>query len=358
MKKLINSPDRFVQDQLEGFLSAHRDMIDISFDPTFVHRKKAPAGPKVGLISGGGSGHEPLHIGYVGSGMLDAACPGEIFTSPTPDQIEAAGKHVDTGKGLLFIAKNYTGDVMNFQMAADLLIDQGIDIRQVVIDDDVAVKDSLYTAGRRGLGTTIVAEKICGAAAEAGMELDDLANLCRKINLRGKSLGIALTSCIHPSGGQPSFTIGEEEMELGIGIHGEPGVERMPMKSADEITQILFDTIVEDGAFTRTQQEWNPKNKEWEDVEYVDEVFSKGDRVIAIINGMGGTPNGELYSVYRKLDELADDFGLHIARKRIGSFITSMEMKGVSLTLVKADDEMLKWWDAPAKTPVFECSNP
>ena len=353
MKKLINNAEDVTIEQLKGLQAAHPDLLEVHFDPNFVKAKGAPDDNKVAIISGGGSGHEPLHTGYVGKGMLDAACPGQVFTSPTPDQMFEAGKAVAGKKGILQIVKNYTGDVLNFQMAADMLRDDGIEVRNVIIDDDVAVKDSTWTAGRRGLGTTVIAEKVCGAAAAAGYDLDRLVELCKTVNINGKSMGMALTSCITPQNGTPTFDLAEDEMEIGVGIHGEPGVERMKIKSADEITEILATQILGDGAYTRQLSEWDAAKGEWVDVEVVDGTFQKGDQVIAIVNSMGGTPISELYTVYNKLHELAEKKGVTIVRKLVGHYITSIEMQGVSITLVKTNDEILKFFDAPVHTPAL-----
>ncbi|MCF1503782.1 dihydroxyacetone kinase subunit DhaK [Afifella sp. H1R] len=351
MKKLINNAEDVTLEQLKGFGLAHPE-IEVHFDPNYV----AVAGGvqnRVAVVSGGGAGHEPLHGGYVGMGMLDAACPGQTFTSPTPDQMYEAGKAVNGGKGILQIIKNYTGDVLNFRMAADLLRDEGIEVRNVVIDDDVALKDSLYTAGRRGLGTTVIAEKVCGAASQEGYDLDQLAALCKKVNIHGKSMGMALTPCTTPQNGTPSFELADNEMEIGIGIHGEPGTERMPIKSADEITEILATRILEDGAYTRELTEWDSEKGDWVDVEVKDITFQSGDEAIAIVNSMGATPISELYTVYAKLAEVAEKHGLKIVRKLIGHYITSLEMAGVSITLVKADEEILRLYDAPVNTPAL-----
>ena len=261
--------------------------------------------------------------------MLDAACPGEVFTSPTPDQMEAATKAVDGGAGVVHIVKNYTGDVMNFEMAADLARDGGIEVEAVVIDDDVAVKDSLYTAGRRGVGTTVLAEKICGAAAEQKRSLKDVAELCRKVNANGRSMGMALTSCIVPAAGKPTFDLGPDEMEIGIGIHGEPGRERKKIATSSEIVEMLATPIVEDLPFNR------------------------GDDVLAFVNSMGGTPLIELYVVYNDLHKLLQGRGVNITRNLIGPYITSLEMAGCSITLLKLDDELTKLWDAPVQTAGF-----
>jgi len=353
MKKLINNAEDVTIEQLKGMQVAHPDMVEVHFDPNFVKARWAPDDNRVSIISGGGSGHEPLHVGYVGEGMLAAACPGQVFTSPTPDQMLEAAKAVAGKKGILQIVKNYTGDVLNFQMAADMMRDEGIEVRNVIIDDDVAVKDSLYTAGRRGTGTTVIAEKVCGAAAVAGYDLDRLVELCKTVNINGKCMGMALTSCITPQNGTPTFDLPEDEMEIGIGIHGEPGVERMKIKSADEITEYLAGQILDDGAYTRKLAEWDAGKGEWVDVEVVDSTFQKGDQAIAIVNSMGGTPVSELYTVYGKLHELCEKKGVTIVRKLIGHYITSLEMQGVSITLVKANDEILKLFDAPVHTPAL-----
>ncbi len=353
MKKLINHPDNVLKEQLQGMQLAHADLINVHFDPYYITRKDAPVKGKVALISGGGSGHEPMHGGFVGKGMLDAACPGEIFTSPTPDQMYEAAKAVDGGAGVLNIVKNYTGDVMNFEMAADLARADGIKVQNIIIDDDVAVKDSLYTAGRRGVGTTVLVEKICGGAAEAGYDLEKLSALCRKVNQYGRSMGMALTSCITPANGSPSFEIGDDEMEIGIGIHGEPGIKREKMKSLDEITEEMTMGIIEDPAYTRKHKEWSFEKDEWIEVEQTDEPFQKGDSVIAFVNSMGGTPVSELYGVYNKMNEVCEKNGIKVVRNLIGPYITSLEMQGCSITLLKVDDEILKFWDAPALTPAF-----
>jgi dihydroxyacetone kinase-like protein len=246
MKKLINDPENVVKEELEGVALAHPDLVKVHFEPNFVYRADAPVKGKVGIISGGGSGHEPMHGGFVGYGMLDAACPGAVFTSPTPDQMLEATKAVNSGAGVLHIVKNYTGDIMNFEMAADLARAEGIDVESVVIDDDVAVQDSLYTAGRRGVGSTVLSEKLCGAAAEEKRSLKEVADVCRKVKGWGRSMGMALTSCTVPHAGKPTFDLPEDEMEIGIGIHGEPGRKRMKIKTADEITEMLMEPIVKD----------------------------------------------------------------------------------------------------------------
>lgn len=327
MKKLINDPQAVVEESLAGLALAHPDILKVSFDPLYVVRAGAPAPGKVGVVSGGGSGHEPMHAGFVGQGMLDAACPGQVFTSPTPDQIEAATRAVDGGAGVLHIVKNYTGDIMNFQMAAELCQAQGMEVRAVVIDDDVAVENSLYTAGRRGVGTTVVAEKICGAAAARGYDLARIEALCREVNANGRSMGMALTSCTVPAAGKPTFDLGENEMEMGIGIHGEPGRKRMPLAPAREIAAHMTGAVA------------------------ADLPFSSGDRAIVMVNGMGGTPLMELYLVYREVERILCAKGIVPARRLVGNYITSLDMAGCSVTLVRASDEMLALWDDPVLTP-------
>jgi dihydroxyacetone kinase-like protein len=326
MKKLINNPDNVVQDALHGIAAAHPDLLKVNYEPAYITRADAPVQGKVAIVSGGGSGHEPLHGGFVGRGMLDAACPGAVFTSPTPDQMLEATKAVHGGAGVLHIVKNYTGDVMNFEMAAELAQSEGIDVEAVVINDDVAVQDSTFTAGRRGVGGTVFAEKICGAAAEAGHDLQTVADLCRRVNDNVRSMGMALTSCTVPSAGKPTFELEDDEIEVGIGIHGEPGRRRLRIKPADEITETMADAIISDLP------------------------FNSGDRVIVMVNGMGGTPLIELYIVYNKLADICESRGLTIERKLVGNYITSLEMAGMSITLLRADDQMLDLWDAPVLT--------
>jgi dihydroxyacetone kinase-like protein len=351
MKKLINQPENFVRESLQGMMLAHSDLIKVNYEPTFVYRADAPVQGKVAIISGGGSGHEPMHSGFVGLGMLDAACPGEIFTSPTPDQMLAAATQVDGGAGILYIVKNYSGDVMNFEMAIELAHSQGIRAVNILIDDDIAVKDSLFTQGRRGVGTTVLAEKICGAAAEQGYNLHQLVDLCRKVNVHGRSMGMALSSCTVPTKGTPTFTLSNDEIELGIGIHGEPGKERVPMKSGDEITEILVNSIINDTNYRRIVREWDHQIGKWRDLELLNKPWQKGDRLLAYVNSMGGTPIAELYLVYRKLAEICELEGLQIVRNLIGPYMTSLDMQGCSITLLKLDDEMIRLWDAPVKTP-------
>jgi len=326
MKKLINSPDSVVDDALAGVVAAHGDLVRV-IEPNVVVRADAPRAGKVGVISGGGSGHEPMHGGFVGMGMLDAACPGAVFTSPVPDQMLAATKAVDGGAGVLHIVKNYTGDIMNFELAAEMARAEGIDVTSVVIADDVAVKDSLYTAGRRGVGGTVLAEKIVGAAAEAGADLATVTALCQKVQDNVRSMGMALTSCTVPAAGKPTFELGDDEMEIGIGIHGEPGRTRMKITSAAEVTSMLATPILDDLPFVA------------------------GDKVLAFVNGMGGTPLIELYVIFAELKKILDGRGITIARNLVGSYITSLEMAGCSITLLRLDDELTKYWDAPVLTP-------
>jgi phosphoenolpyruvate---glycerone phosphotransferase subunit DhaK len=327
MKKLINAPDDVVADALRGMEAAHGDRFRISYDPYLVVRADAPVQGKVGLISGGGSGHEPMHGGFVGPGMLDAACPGAVFTSPTPDQMAEATKAVNGGAGVVHIVKNYTGDVMNFDMGAELTGAEGIEVETILTNDDVAVEDSLYTAGRRGVGITVIVEKICGGAADDGRSLAEVAELGRRVNANGRSMGMALTPCITPGSGEPSFELADDEVEIGIGIHGEPGRFREKIGPASQIAERLMTPIVEDLP------------------------FSSGDRVLAFMNGMGGTPLIELYVMYGEVARLAQEHGLTIERNLIGNYITSLEMQGCSITLLKLDDEMVRYWDAPVNTP-------
>ncbi len=326
MKKLINDPDDVVVDALKGIEAAH-PALKVDHEHRIVYRADAPHTDKVGIISGGGSGHEPLHGGFVGLGMLDAACAGEIFTSPVPDPILAATKLVDGGRGVLHVVKNYTGDVMNFEMAAELAAaETGGRIASVVTNDDVAVQDSTYTAGRRGVGVTVLLEKIAGAAAEQGRDLDAVADVARRVNANGRSMGVALTSCTVPAVGRPTFELGEGDMELGVGIHGEPGRERLPLAPAREIAAMLVEPVL------------------------ADLPFRSGDAVIAFVNGLGGTPLIELYVLFHEVATILRGRRIDIARSLVGSFITSLDMAGASVTLVRADDELLSLWDAPVST--------
>jgi phosphoenolpyruvate---glycerone phosphotransferase subunit DhaK len=325
MKKLINDPQEVVAEALLG-IEAARPEVRVDHANRIVYRRDAPKSGKVGLVSGGGSGHEPLHGGYVGLGMLDAACAGQIFTSPTPDQMLEATKGVDAGNGVLHIVKNYTGDVMNFEMAAELAATEtGIAVETVVVNDDVAVQDSLYTAGRRGVGVTVLLEKLVGAAAEEGRSLPDLVTLARAINDAGRSMGMALTSCTVPAAGKPTFQLGEDEMELGIGIHGEPGRRRVPLASAREIAEQLLEPILADLDFT-------------------------SGPAIVMLNGMGGTPLIELYLMYGEVAKIIEKAGITVARNLVGNYITSLEMAGCSVTLLRSDEELVRLWDAPVNT--------
>src|SRR6476659_4687185 len=325
MKKLINDPEAVVSEALLGIEAAHPEL-RIDHQNKIIVRGDAPRPGKVGIVSGGGSGHEPLHGGFVGFGMLDAACAGEMFTSPVPDQVLAATQAVDGGAGVLHVVKNYTGDVMNFEMAAELAAADGSEVQSVVTDDDVAVQDSTWTAGRRGVGVTVLLEKIAGAAAEEGRDLDAVADIARQVNANGRSMGVALTSCTVPSAGRPTFELGDDEMELGVGIHGEPGRERVPLAPAREIAEMLVEPIL------------------------ADLPFSSGDPVIAFVNGLGGTPLIELYVMYNEVNKILSKHGVSVARSLVGSYITSLEMAGSSVTLLKVDDDLLSLWDAPVRT--------
>ena len=325
MKKLINDPQDVVVEALRGIEGAHPEL-QVDHEHKVIYRGDAPKKNKVGIISGGGSGHEPLHGGFVGLGMLDAACAGEVFTSPVPDQMLAATKLVDGGAGVLHVVKNYTGDVMNFDMAAELAAATGAQVLSVVTDDDVAVQDSTWTAGRRGVGVTVLLEKIAGAAAEQGRDLDQVAEVARTVNANGRSMGVALTSCTVPAAGKPTFDLGEGEMELGVGIHGEPGRERLPMAPASEIAALLVEPVLADLS------------------------LSKGDPIIAFVNGLGGTPLIELYVLFNEVQKILGGRGVSIARSLVGFYITSLEMAGASITLLKVDDELLSLWDAPVNT--------
>ncbi|NHN56884.1 dihydroxyacetone kinase subunit DhaK [Calidifontibacter sp. DB0510] len=326
MKKLINDPADVVAEALKGVAAAHPDRLRVDHEQKIVYRRDAPRQGKVGLISGGGSGHEPMHAGYVGLGMLDAACCGEVFTSPVPDQMMAATTAVDGGAGVLHIVKNYTGDVMNFEMAAEMAAaDSGVRVESVVTNDDVAVTDSLYTAGRRGVGVTVLLEKIVGAAAEEGRDLDAVLALAQQVNDNGRSMGMALTSCTVPAAGTPTFELADDEMELGIGIHGEPGRSTVKLAPAREIAQQLVEPVLADHDFT-------------------------GAPAIVMLNGMGGTPLIELYLMYGEVAQILRKSGVEVARCLVGNYITSLEMAGCSVTVLRASDELLKLWDAPVNT--------
>jgi phosphoenolpyruvate---glycerone phosphotransferase subunit DhaK len=326
MKKLINSVDSVVTDALRGVAAAHPSLT-VDVENKVITRAGGPAQGKVGLVSGGGSGHEPLHGGFVGYGMLDAACPGEVFTSPVPDQMLQATKAVNGGAGVLHIVKNYTGDVLNFQMAAELADDENIEVASVVIDDDVAVEDSLYTAGRRGVGATVFVEKIAGALAEEGASLDAVAAVAREVNERSRSFGVALSSCITPAAGKPTFELGDSEIELGIGIHGEPGRHRGPMRPASELAAVALDAIAAD--------------------------LPLDGELLVMVNGMGGTPLIELYVMYEEVARNIAARGGRIARNLVGNYITSLEMQGFSVTVCGLTDQLTRLWDAPVDTPAL-----
>jgi dihydroxyacetone kinase-like protein len=325
VKKLINDPASVLADALDGIAKAHPDQT-VDFKNRVIYRATPKEAGKVALISGGGSGHEPLHGGFVGYGMLDAACAGEVFTSPTPDQMLEATRTVDRGAGVLHIVKNYTGDVLNFEMAAELAAANGIEVASVVVNDDVAVEDSTWTAGRRGVGVTVLLEKIVGAASEEGRDLAAIVALAERVNANGRSMGMALTSCTVPAAGKPTFDLPEDQMEVGVGIHGEPGRSRVAIEPASKIAKRLVTPILED--------------------------FHFGDSpVIVMLNGLGGTPQIELYLMYGEVAKLLEQAGVSVARVLVGNYITSLDMQGCSVTILKADDELLRLWDAPVSTP-------
>ena len=328
VKKFLNSPEDVVPESLAGLGAAHPDLVRVDLENQVVLRKDAPVQGKVALVSGGGSGHEPLHGGFVGHGMLDAACPGAVFTSPVPDQMLAATKAVDGGAGVIHIVKNYTGDVMNVKLAAEEAADEDIEVESVLTNDDVAVEDSLYTAGRRGTGATVLVEKIAGAKAEAGGSLAEVAAVGRKVNDQARSFGVALTSCATP-GSAPTFDIGPDEMEFGVGIHGEPGRRREKIRSASEIVAEMSEAILGDLEPT------------------------SGSNVLAFVNGLGGTPAIELYLIYNELTKHLHERGLTATRSLVGNYITSLEMAGASITILALDDELTALWDAPVHTPAL-----
>lgn len=329
MKKIINEPANVVGDALHGMAVAHPDLLRVRTDPAVVVRADAPVRNKVAVISGGGSGHEPLHAGFVGSGMLDAAVPGPVFTSPTPDAVQAAIGEAESGAGALLVVKNYTGDVLNFETAAELAGAEDRNVRSVVVQDDVAVRDSTHTAGRRGVGGTVLLEKIVGAAAERGSDLDTCHELAERVSAGVRSMGMALTAPTVPHVGEPSFTLAEDEMEIGIGIHGEPGRHRVSAESADGIVRRLLDPVLEDLPFT------------------------DGDDVLLFTNSMGGTPLMELYLAHGVAERLLAERGIRVRRRLVGPYITSLEMQGMSMTLLKLDPELEQLWDAPATTPAL-----
>ncbi|MBU8816303.1 dihydroxyacetone kinase subunit DhaK [Mycolicibacterium goodii] len=328
MKKLINDPADVIADALRGMAFAHPEL-RIDHTNRIIYRGDAPVAGKVGLISGGGSGHEPLHGGFVGAGMLDAACAGEVFTSPVPDQMLEATKNVDSGAGVVHIVKNYTGDVMNFEMAAELAAAEGITVESVLVDDDVAVRDSTFTAGRRGVGATVLVEKIAGAAAEQGRSVTEVADVARRVNAASRSMGVALTSCTVPAVGHPTFDLPDDEIEVGIGIHGEPGRDRVPLQPAKAVAELMAEPILSDIDFTG------------------------GDGVILFVNSMGATPLIELYVMYAEFAAILDKAGIRVARSLVGPYITSLDMAGCSVTILKADDDLLQLWDHPVNTPAL-----
>lgn len=326
MKKLINDPRAMVDESVDGFGMAHAELVTVNAEPRFIIRRDAPVAGKVGLVSGGGSGHEPLHAGFVGPGMLDAAVPGAVFTSPTPDQILPATQAADSGAGVVHIVKNYTGDVLNFETAAELAGAEGVQVRTVLVNDDVAVEDSLYTAGRRGVGGTVLVEKIAGAAAERGDNLDEVAAIGDRVNTNVRSMGVALSACTVPHAGSPSFDLEENEVEIGIGIHGEPGRHKIPLENADAITDRLLEPVLGDLG------------------------IAAGDKVLLFVNGMGGTPLSELYIVYRRAAAVIADWGATVERSLVGNYITALEMQGCSISVLRLDDELTGLWDAPVHT--------
>ncbi len=323
---LINVPETVVADALRGIAAAHPELT-VDVENRVVVRRDAPVAGQVALVSGGGSGHEPLHAGFVGPGMLAAACPGEVFTSPVPDQMVRAAAAVDSGHGVLFVVKNYTGDVLNFDMAAELAEDEGVRIGKVLVDDDVAVSDSLYTAGRRGTGATLFVEKIAGAAAEAGAPLERVEAIGRQVNAVSRSFGVALGAVTTPAKGSASFDLPAGELELGIGIHGEPGRERRPMMTSGEIADLAVDAVLAD--------------------------LPPGGPVLALVNGMGATPLLELYGFNAEVQRVLGERGVPVARTLVGNYVTSLDMAGCSVTLCRADEELLRWWDAPVSTPAL-----
>lgn len=325
MKKLMNSVDTILADSLDGFAAAHADLIVLGDDHKFL-RRRSPKPGKVALISGGGTGHEPLHAGFIGHGMLDAACPGQVFTSPTPDQMLAAAEAVDTGAGVLYIVKNYEGDVMNFEMAAEMASGP---VARVLVNDDVAVEDSLYTTGRRGVAGTVVVEKVLGAAAEAGMGIDELAALGARVNGATRSMGVALTSCTVPAAGRPMFEIGDGEMEFGVGIHGEPGRRRDRLQTADAIAEEMCAAIVAE----------------------LDRASNAP--ALLFVNGFGATPAMELYVVYNAARRILAGHGINVARSLVGDYVTSLDMAGCSITVTQFDEPALAFWDAPVHTPAL-----
>ncbi|HLS48821.1 MAG TPA: dihydroxyacetone kinase subunit DhaK [Actinomycetaceae bacterium] len=326
MKKLMNDPADFVTQSVAGMVMAHSDLVSLNSTPLYVTRAGAPAAGKVGVISGGGSGHEPLHAGFVGPGMLDAAVPGPVFTSPSPDPIQAATAAVDSGAGVLHIVKNYTGDVLNFDMAKELAEAEGTEVASVLVEDDVAVEDSTYTAGRRGVAGTVLVEKIAGAAAQRGDDLASVAALATRAAQAVRSMGVALRAPVVPASGEASFDLSDDEIEVGIGIHGEPGRHRQAMAQADELTAMLLEPVVADLA------------------------LREGNQVILFVNGMGATTSPELYIAYAAARRILEAHGVQVTRSLVGSYVTSLDMAGASVSVMRLDDELLELWDAPVKT--------
>ena len=329
MKKIINNRENVVEEMLQGMVKAHPEYLRRIENSNVLVRQNAPVKGKVALISGGGSGHEPAHGGFVGMGMLDGAVAGEVFTSPTPEQVLKGIKAVDSGAGVLLIIKNYSGDVMNFEMAAELAQMEGIEVKEVIVNDDVAVEDSTYTVGRRGIAGTILVHKIAGAAAEKGLDLDNVKRVAEKTIKNIRSMGMSLTPCIVPAVGKPSFEIGEDEMEFGLGIHGEPGIRKEEIKTADQIAAMLLDNILGDMKLKRDGE------------------------VAVLVNGLGGTPLMELYILNREVHNLLDEKGIKVYKTIVGDYMTSLEMAGASISLLKLDDELKELLDAKADTPAF-----
>ena len=323
MKKFVNNVDDILTESLTGFGNAHNDILEVKLSPNFITRKLKPSYPKVALISGGGSGHEPLHGGFVGYGMLDAACPGQVFSAPTPDQMEAAANYVHSGKGILFIVKNYSGDIMNFEMGAEML---DLEHQTIIVNDDVAVEDSTYTTGRRGVAGTMIVEKTVGSLAETGASLEECKKFGNHVNTMTGSMGVAFTSCTVPAAGKPTFDLNNDEMEFGVGIHGEPGRKREKIRSADEITSELISAILED---------LKPQNEQ---------------EVLLHINGFGGTPLMELYLLFESSKKILDKKNIKLSRSLVGNYTTSLEMAGGSITITKLDQQIINHWDSPVHT--------
>ena len=323
MKKFINNVENILSESLSGFGKAHSDILNVNLSPDFIYRKNNSSNPKVALISGGGSGHEPLHGGFVGTGMLDAACPGQVFSAPTPDQMEAAANKVHNGKGILFIVKNYSGDIMNFEMGADIIDHEHA---TVIVNDDVAVEDSTFTTGRRGVAGTMIVEKTVGSLAETGASLEECKNFGDHVNKMTGSMGVAFTSCTVPAAGKPTFELSGDEIEFGVGIHGEPGRKREKIRSANELTKDIIDSILED---------LKPDNNQ---------------EVLLHVNGFGGTPLMELYLLFECGQKLLEKNNIKVSRSIVGNFTTSLEMAGGSFTITKLDADIAKHWDTPVHT--------